>query len=777
MTRLLLFILPAVWCLTSCATHRPMHNQETQVSVSPAFDYEARKKVAVLPLANAGQEGINLMVTERLAANLIYAGFTVIDRALTDKAARDAGAEPDRTPTGSQLARMGTQLGVGMIVSGSCISSRHGGGDEDSITMLSTRFLDSADGETLIYAITHPDGVIPITRKLAFAVRSAIANDLFTKANRDYDAGRYQAALTSYSTIIRLDPGLIGAWRNRGIAYARSGDYKKALEDLNQAVALNDDLIARHPPSSLITFSTPKYPEKAALLLNRGIILTRSGSPDAALVDFRQALENGADPATVYINRGYARLQLKEQQLALEEFDSAVSAAPRRAETYYQRGLALEGVTIRNALPDAIRDYSRAIELDKRFAAAYAARARVQLRLGNADAAISDYTLALELAPGTVEYLSGRATAFSTAGKRPEAITDYSKVLSQDPENRQALLGRGLSYAGDNQRQLAQKDFEQALKTGPSKSGAAYLELGILKEKEGKYKEAIDNFTKAIEASGKDADGYAYRGQVFSRIGDYRTAALNFTRALELRPDDAGDLFNRGYARIQSGNYQQAIDDLNRAVSLDPANALAFGNRGYAWQQTGNYTQAIQDYSRALSLKPEQETADYRRHYPDVRLDLVVQQYKPFFIYFNRGISYLASGDYGSAIADFDKAAELAPKSAETVVKRGMARQLSGQMEQALADYNRALTLDPQLAEAFFSRGSWYEQSGRFSTAVTDYSSAISLRPDFALAYFSRGLMLLQLDEKGRGMEDIKTAARMQLKQATDYLMTRGVEW
>lgn len=777
MIRLFLSILLAGWCLTSCAAYRTVQNPETQVSVSPAFDYEARKKVAVLPLANAGRDGVNLMVTERLAANLIYAGFTVVDRALTDKVARDAGMALDRTPTRSQLALLGTQLGVGMIVSGSCISSGQESSDENVITLLSTRFLDAASGETLIYGITHPDGVMPVTRKLAYAVRSAVTNDLFTKANRRYDAAAYQAAINGYTTIIRLDPGLVGAYSNRGVAYAKTGDYKKALADLNQALLLTDAEITRRPPASMLTFSAPLYPEKAALLLNRGITLTRSGSPDPALVDFKQALENGADPATVYINRGYARLQMKELQPALEEFAYAVSAAPRRAETYYQRGLALEGVTVRNELPNAMLDYSRAIELDKRFTAAYAARARVNLKQGNPEAAIADYSQALELAPDSVEYLSGRATALATAKKRPQAIADYSKVLLLDPNNHLALMGRGLSYAANNDRDLARKDFDLALKTGAAQSGAAYLELGILKEKEGKYQEAIEYFSKAIEVSGTDPAGYAYRGLAFERTGDYRTSALNFTRALALSPYNAGDLFHLGYAKLQGGNYQQAIDDLTRSVTLDPANPLAFGNRGYAWQQTGNYRQAIQDYTRALSLNPEHETADYRQHYPDTQLDLVVRQYHPFFIYFNRGLSYLASNDYSAAITDFDKAAELAPKSAETFVKRGMARQLSGQLEQALSDYNKALSLDSRLAEAYFARGGWYEQKGRFSAAVTDYSTAISLKPDFAQAYFSRGLMLLQTDEKGGAMDDIKTAARMQLKQAGEYLMTHGVEW
>ncbi len=774
MIRLSLLILLIACCLVSCATHLPLQDLETQVSMSPAFDYAARKTVAVLPLANSGQDGVNLMVTERLSANLMSIGFQVIDRAQTERVARNAGVALDRTPTQSQLALLGKQLGVGMIISGSCISPNQAASDENAISMISARFLDASSGETLIYAITHPDGIMPVTRKLAFAIRNSIMGNLFKKANRAYDTGNYQQAISGYTAIIGLDPSLLGAYRNRGAAYGRSGDYKKALADLDQAIALTDETKPGFLKALFATDSPPPpHPEKAELLLNRGIALTRSGSPVAGLVDFNKALAAGADPATVYANRGYARFRMNEIKNSIDEYNMAVSAAPERAEIYYQRGLVLESVNIRGA----IRDFTHAISLDKRFAAAYAARAAANMQLGYKDDPINDYTKAIELEPQNTDYLNGRAAALSKAGLKDKAIEDYSKSIGIAPGNGRAYLGRGMSQAEMGNAQQASRDFEQALKTDPAISGAVYLEMGILKEKQGNYKESISNFSKAIEAAGKDGAGYSYRGLAFERMGDYRNSALDYSRALELKADNADDYFNLGYAEIQSGSYTKAIGDLSRTVALDPKNALAYSNRGFAYQQTGNYSQAIVDYSRALTLKPEKEAADYRRRYPDAQLDQIADEYQPFFIYYNRGLSYLATGSYRLAIADFDQAVQLAPGSAEAFVKRGMANQQLNEMEQALKNYNKAIELDPKLAEAFFARGTWYEQSGAFSSAMSDYSKTIDLKPDFAQAYFSRGLLYVQLNRTEQALTDIKSAAIMNLRQAKDYLMTHGAEW
>jgi len=774
MKRLLLLIITTVLGLTACMANYHSRNAETQVSMSPTYNYEASRAIAILPLANAGRDGVNLMITEKLSINLMNIGFKVIDQSQTEKAAGDIGITLDRTPSREQVSMLGKQLGVSVIVSGSCISDGKDDGDENSVRMLSTRFLDVASGETLIYAITYPDGVMPVTRKLAYRVRNSILDDLFKKANHAFDTGNYQNAITGYTSIIGIDPSLVGAYRNRGAAFARTGDYKKALADMDLAIALSDTqkTETKHPVFS-VGPPIKEHSEKAELLLNRGIALNRSGSPAAALVDFDKALAAGADKATVYANRGYARFKMNEIKNSLYEYNRAISAAPKRAEIYYQRGLVLESVKIR----DAIADFTHAIRLDKRFAAAYAARAAANMQLGYKDGPISDYTTAIELEPQNTEYINGRAAALSMAGLQEQAILDYSKTLEIAPDNSRAYLGRGMSHAENGDLKRASSDFKNALKADPGISGAVYLEMGILQEKQGKYNESIENFSKAIEASGKDGRGYSYRGMALERMADYRNSALDYSRALELKADNARDYYNLGYVELQSGNYRKAISDLDRSATLDPQNPFAYSNLAFARQQTGNYSQAITDYSRALTLKPENDTTDYRRRYPDSQLDQIASEYQPFFIYYNRGLSYLASRNYRQAIADFDQAVQLAPKSAETFVKRGMAKQQLNDMDAALKDYNRAIELDFVFAEAYFARGTWYEQSGAFSMAISDYGKAITFKPDFAQACFSRGLLYAQMNLNERALTDIKTAAAMNLQQAKDYLLTHGVEW
>jgi tetratricopeptide (TPR) repeat protein len=52
-------------------------------------------------------------------------------------------------------------------------------------------------------------------------------------------ASYYERAVLAYTDVIARNPNFAIAFNNRGVAYARLGDYTKALEDFNQALRLN----------------------------------------------------------------------------------------------------------------------------------------------------------------------------------------------------------------------------------------------------------------------------------------------------------------------------------------------------------------------------------------------------------------------------------------------------------------------------------------------------------------------------------------------------------
>ena len=88
---------------------------------------------------------------------------------------------------------------------------------------------------------------------------------------------------------------------------------------------------------------------------------------------------------------------------------------------------------------------------------------------------------------------------------------------------------------------------------------------------------------------------------------------------------------------------------------------------------------------------------------------------------------------YGSAEADFTRAIERSPRSAEAFDMRGLVYSVWNDHERAIADFTAEMKLEPRLGklrlyEAYCQRGSEHQKAGRHGEAITDYESATALR-------------------------------------------------
>ena len=120
---------------------------------------------------------------------------------------------------------------------------------------------------------------LPETTKVK--VKKAYYNDfvrLFAEAynNRGdayYSKGQYDRAIEDYNKAIALDPNYADAYYNRGVAYAKKGQYDRAIEDYNKAIALD-----------------PNY---AKAYTNRGITYYKLGNMGRAISDFQKGCDMG----------------------------------------------------------------------------------------------------------------------------------------------------------------------------------------------------------------------------------------------------------------------------------------------------------------------------------------------------------------------------------------------------------------------------------------------------------------------------------------------------
>ena len=87
---------------------------------------------------------------------------------------------------------------------------------------------------------------------------------------------------------------------------------------------------------------------------------------------------------------------------------------------------------------------------------------------------------------------------------------------------------------------------------------------------------------------------------------------------------------------------------------------------------------------------------------------------------------------------------EITEEEKETVsdelLNQGIAFRKEGQYNQAIAYFNKAIDINPRSAKAYYNRGRSYFRERRYNKAIADFSKAIEINPRHGYAYTSRGV-------------------------------------
>jgi Tfp pilus assembly protein PilF len=211
-----------------------------------------------------------------------------------------------------------------------------------------------------------------------------------------------------WSYVIAKEPMKVPfAYYNLGMSYDKMGQYNKALEQYDKAIALN--------PASYETYSI------------RGYVLFEMGQFDKALEDYDRAIALNPSYFEAYNNRGIAFDEMGQYINAMKDFEKAIALNPSHFEAYYNFGTTY-GKT--SQFDKAVEAFNRAIALNPNYAYAYGGRGLAYSHLGQYESALNDLHRALALDYNYAKAYVDRGNLYIKTGNKELAVTDFQKACA-----------------------------------------------------------------------------------------------------------------------------------------------------------------------------------------------------------------------------------------------------------------------------------------------------------------------------------------------------------
>ncbi len=210
-------------------------------------------------------------------------------------------------------------------------------------------------------------------------------------------------------------------------------------------------------------------PNDAGAFEDRAIALAKSGQNELAIGDYSQAIKLKLDEAQYYYNRGLAYDELHQYVRAFEDFDKAVTLKPDDPDYLESRGYDYRML---NQNDSALQDFTKVIALKPDYALAYYNLGAIYFSTRQFERAIQEYDQAIKLDPSYYYSYLDRGSMNLNLKEYGRAIEDFSKAIALNAVDENAYLRRGMAYLDSKKFTLAIKDFDKVIALKPDNAGA-----------------------------------------------------------------------------------------------------------------------------------------------------------------------------------------------------------------------------------------------------------------------------------------------------------------
>jgi serine/threonine protein kinase/Tfp pilus assembly protein PilF len=245
-----------------------------------------------------------------------------------------------------------------------------------------------------------------------------------------------------------------------------------------------------------------------------------------------------------------------------------------------------------------------------------------------------------------------------------------------------------------------------------------HLDLGNDYRQQGRWKDAIHEYSAALHADPYLAEAHSCLGFAYDHQGRVDDAIREYQEAIRINPDDAVAHFNLGSVYHKKDRPDDAIREFQVGLRLNPDCAEAHIKLGIAYQQQGHLNDAIRELQEAIRINPDDA---------DAHIWL--------------GNVYDKQDRLDDAIREYQEAIRINPDEADAHFRLGLAYFGQYRLDDAIREYQVALRLNPDYAEAHHNLGTAYHMQDRLDDAIREFQEVIRINPDDAPVHYGLGLV------------------------------------
>ncbi len=299
----------------------------------------------------------------------------------------------------------------------------------------------------------------------------------------------------------------------------------------------------------------------------------------------------------------------------------------------------------------------------------------------------------------------------------PAGVTEKFRQASD------AMRQGNLDQAGDG--------FAAVVKEAPT-FAEAFMNLGLVREEQGRHEEAIADFQKALQFKPRLRGASLFLGIAEYRISRLDASVAALRKETTVSPKDANVWMWLGIVALEKGDGEEAVRALDEAVKLSPGNVDILYHRGRA-----HLFVSKDSYARMFKADPKSWRV--------------------------RQILAEANGDadrHMDAIAEYQAAIQLAPNEPRLHEELGSEFRIAGKMPEAEEAFRKELEIDPDNVVAKYKLGVLLTEKGDAAQGKQLLEAALKVRPGLRNSDYNLGRAEMLLGNDAAAAEQFQRATK-----------------